>query len=435
MSNPGSILSTSNHVTRRMGPQQSRAIDCQMRVEHEMSRKTIRLIILGIGHAGKSTVMKQLKLLFGVAPTLQERKFMADIIVRQVVRDLQLLIRKAEEFSMQETPFADEALKDMIRDMDPFCRLTPEIWEALRYIWSEVSIQFTWQNRSTFHVNDSLSYFMNNIDRLSQASYIPSQMDLVHAKVSTLGIAQQTFTFNHTDFRITDVGGQRSERRKWVHLFSDVNAILYIAALNDFDRFLEEDARQNALAESMAVFHEMYDSPHLHNVTFFLFLNKIDLFMEKLPRVPVNRPPRSSFLEGFACSAQTMADPDWQSVLDNAEMCEDCGSTSCDWLWLGKTVERLTREYVQADVDRKFASIDPRDIAEYNRAVRKRAYRIFIFQKYGFLGPGVRIDPCDCVCTAIRALWPDPRGEYVGFHKWAAGLGEKDPDASQIIDI
>ncbi|CAM9857422.1 unnamed protein product, partial [Heterosigma akashiwo] len=184
-----------------MGPQQSRAIDCQMRVEHEMSRKTIRLIILGIGHAGKSTVMKQLKLLFGVAPTLQERKFMADIIVRQVVRDLQLLIRKAEEFSMQETPFADEALKDMIRDMDPFCRLTPEIWEALRYIWSEISIQITWQNRSTFHVNDSLSYFMNNIDRLSHASYIPSQMDLVHAKVSTLGITQQTFTYNHTDFK------------------------------------------------------------------------------------------------------------------------------------------------------------------------------------------------------------------------------------------
>jgi len=281
-------LATSNHVTGRMGPEQSRAIDRQMRVEREMSRKTIRLIILGIGHAGKSTVMKQLKLLFGVAPTLQERKFMTDIIVRQVVRDLQLLIRKTEEFSMQETPFADEALKDMIRDMDPFCRLTPEIWEALRYIWSEVSIQFTWQNRSTFHVNDSLSYFMNNIDRLSQASYIPSQMDLVHAKVSTLGIAQQTFTFNHTDFKITDVGGQRSERRKWVHLFSDVTAIMYVAALNDFDRFLEEDARQNALAESMAVFHEMYDSPHLHNVTFFLFLNKIDLFMEKLPRVPVN---------------------------------------------------------------------------------------------------------------------------------------------------
>ena len=38
-----------------------------------------------------------------------------------------------------------------------------------------------------------------------------------------------------------DVGGQRSERRKWIHLFDNVTAILFTVALSDYDMTLVED--------------------------------------------------------------------------------------------------------------------------------------------------------------------------------------------------
>lgn len=38
-----------------------------------------------------------------------------------------------------------------------------------------------------------------------------------------------------------DVGGQRSERKKWIHCFENVNAILFITAMSEFNMVLEED--------------------------------------------------------------------------------------------------------------------------------------------------------------------------------------------------
>ena len=41
--------------------------------------------------------------------------------------------------------------------------------------------------------------------------------------------------------RIVDVGGQRSERKKWIHCFEDVTAILFFVALSAYDLGLREE--------------------------------------------------------------------------------------------------------------------------------------------------------------------------------------------------
>lgn len=38
-----------------------------------------------------------------------------------------------------------------------------------------------------------------------------------------------------------DVGGQRSERKKWIHCFEGVTCIIFIAALSAYDMVLVED--------------------------------------------------------------------------------------------------------------------------------------------------------------------------------------------------
>lgn len=42
-------------------------------------------------------------------------------------------------------------------------------------------------------------------------------------------------------YRLFDVGGQRSERKKWIHCFEDVTAIIFCVAMSEYDQVLHED--------------------------------------------------------------------------------------------------------------------------------------------------------------------------------------------------
>jgi hypothetical protein len=49
------------------------------------------------------------------------------------------------------------------------------------------------------------------------------------------------FTFKNLNFKLFDVGGQRSERKKWIHCFEDVTAIIFCVAMSEYDQVLHED--------------------------------------------------------------------------------------------------------------------------------------------------------------------------------------------------
>lgn len=49
------------------------------------------------------------------------------------------------------------------------------------------------------------------------------------------------YLFRFFTFRLFDVGGQRSERKKWIHCFEDVTAIIFCVAMSEYDQVLHED--------------------------------------------------------------------------------------------------------------------------------------------------------------------------------------------------
>lgn len=84
---------------------------------------------------------------------------------------------------------------------------------------------------------------------------------------------------------MVDVGGQRSERRKWIHCFGDVTAILFCVALSEYDQTLREEDTMNRMKESLLLFDEVCNSHWFRNTTFIVFFNKTDLFAEKIKTV------------------------------------------------------------------------------------------------------------------------------------------------------
>jgi len=94
---------------------------------------------------------------------------------------------------------------------------------------------------------------------------------------------KEEYDINGKRFEIYDVGGQRSQRKKWLPLFDNVTAIIFVAALSEYDQKLQEDRRMNRMTEAMGLFGTIISQDAFAKIPFLLFLNKKDLFEEKLP--------------------------------------------------------------------------------------------------------------------------------------------------------
>merc|ERR1711998_805966 len=95
-------------------------------------------------------------------------------------------------------------------------------------------------------------------------------------------MGQSEFIIKSMDFAMFDVGGQRNERRKWIHCFDNVDAVVFVAALSEFDQVLFEDETMNRLDEAIDLFNQIVNSKWFLTSSLILFLNKKDLFEQKL---------------------------------------------------------------------------------------------------------------------------------------------------------
>lgn len=92
----------------------------------------------------------------------------------------------------------------------------------------------------SWYTKFSTSYF-ENLDRLFAADYIPNDQDILRSRFKTSGIVETSFELGNYTCRMFDVGGQRSERKKWIHCFENVNCLLFLVAISGYDQCLVED--------------------------------------------------------------------------------------------------------------------------------------------------------------------------------------------------
>ena len=167
------------------------------------------------------------------------------------------------------------------------------------------------------------SYF-DSVDRISLPDYVPNDQDVLRSRVKTTGITETTFIIGDLTYRMFDVGGQRSERKKWIHCFENVTTILFLVAISEYDQLLFEDETVNRMQEALTLFDSICNSRWFTKTSIILFLNKIDRFKEKLPVSPMKNyfPDYEGSLVSAAIVSRTFTDfpatggPDYNSACE-----------------------------------------------------------------------------------------------------------------------
>jgi len=257
-------------------------------VDRRRLREEIKLLLLGPGESGKSTIFKQMKIiqLNGGFSTeeLQSYKY---IVYGNCVTQMKVIVNAALKLNLElekaENKKRAERLAKVPSGGDAW---STELGEDIRALWEDKGIQKAYGMRDRhYQLNDSAYYFFDQISRFMQPGYIPSTADVLRARVRSTGIEEAEFKFEDISFRMVDVGGQRSERRKWIHCFDQVTAVIFCVALSEYDQRLREDDTQNRMKESLLLFDEICNSHWFRNTAFVLFLNKVDLFKEKIQKI------------------------------------------------------------------------------------------------------------------------------------------------------
>ena len=138
-------------------------------------------------------------------------------------------------------------------------KITPENAQIISALWNDPAIQKTYEERSSFQISDSTDYFFDpqNLTRISKPGYMPDNMDVLRTRIRTSGIIENSYMVEDSEFLVIDVGGQRTERGKWIYVFADVDAIVYVASLSGYDQKLYEDETQNRMVEALQLFKEI----------------------------------------------------------------------------------------------------------------------------------------------------------------------------------
>jgi len=254
-----------------------------------------KLLFLGSGGSGKSTLFKQLRTIHGEGFLDKDRVGFKDHIYSQVIEQMKNIIECYEELReefpddyghlqlSQQGEKAAEYIDYIRNDMD----VDQNVAENVELLWKEPAIKEIFDARAKLKIDDSSQYFFEEVQRIATRSYIPTDRDILLVRHRTTGVIEQKFEIRGTNFHIFDVGGQRSERKKWIHCFEHVTAVIFVASLSCYDEVMFEDDTTNAMIDSVELFEEICNLRWFIQTAMILFLNKKDLFATKIQKVPL----------------------------------------------------------------------------------------------------------------------------------------------------
>ncbi|TKC42316.1 hypothetical protein EI555_018019 [Monodon monoceros] len=245
----------------------------------------------GTGESGKSTFIKQMRIIHGSGYSDEDRKGFTKLVYQNIFTAMQAMIRAMDTLRIQYVCEQNKVLcsfeqenAQLIRevDVDKVSALSRDQVEAIKQLWQDPGIQECYDRRREYQLSDSARYYLTDIDRIAMPSFVPTQQDVLRVRVPTTGIIEYPFDLENIIFRMVDVGGQRSERRKWIHCFESVTSIIFLVALSEYDQVLAECDNENRMEESKALFKTIITYPWFLNSSVILFLNKKDLLEEKI---------------------------------------------------------------------------------------------------------------------------------------------------------
>ncbi|KAG8869482.1 hypothetical protein FRC20_001348 [Serendipita sp. 405] len=382
----GSCISTASDAD---ASRMHTAAESQLKRTKRQMRKQTKILLLGSGDSGKTTIMKQMRLITDGSFSRHELESYRQLVFANLITGMKAIVESLPEIGLSieddEEAFAAFTMVEHAADIKEGQPFPVEYLEPFRTLWHHPMIRRALPHCHKFAIPDNIHYFYASLDRLFQPNYFPTNQDVIQTRARTVGIIETVFRIPEgglsvsrhvslpqpqgdapktsvtsdvssgmdipgrlnsstseassiaeerwekenkrvtvktksrgdgtgndsglTELRFVDVGqsyllihlslllmtpvisigGQRSERRKWIHCFQDVTAVMFLVPLSGYDQCIIEERSMNQMSDAMTIWEGICTMEWFKDTSLILFLNKEDLFATKLATAPIHR--------------------------------------------------------------------------------------------------------------------------------------------------
>uniref|UniRef100_A0A7S4V5G8 Uncharacterized protein n=1 Tax=Ditylum brightwellii TaxID=49249 RepID=A0A7S4V5G8_9STRA len=331
---PSPAASNHNPADNEKEKANSANIERLLDQDRQKEEGKVKLLLLGAGESGKSTIFKQMRILYGSERNEDELRLYGVVVRSNVIvairklcahlRNLGLEQELDKESNDAQTAWDDaeeedapgmspraaydqliaylvdntatEPIRTAVEGEEDWVGSSPraglqankdaecflEHAEAIKVLWQTDTMKEVWSKRAAVNVIDSHKEYFQDITRIASPDYKPKTQDILLARVRTTQVIMERYKIDGIEFEMYDMGGQRSERRKWINCFDGVDAVIFVAALSEFDQTLAEAKRTNRMVEALELFRSVCNNRAFAKTSIMLFLNKKDIFGEKI---------------------------------------------------------------------------------------------------------------------------------------------------------
>ena len=119
-------------------------------------QQKIKLLLLGAGESGKSTIFKQMKIIYGNPFPVEERSQLVSVVHSNIISNARLLVGACEKIVALEDPSIAKDLAQVPDSEDTL--LDKNVAAILKRLWEDKGAQETWARRAEYHIQDALSW-------------------------------------------------------------------------------------------------------------------------------------------------------------------------------------------------------------------------------------------------------------------------------------
>ncbi|XP_037929348.1 G protein alpha o subunit-like [Teleopsis dalmanni] len=147
----------------RAAIQRSKQIEKNLKEDGIQAAKDIKLLLLGAGESGKSTIVKQMKIIHESGFTPEDFKQYRPVVYSNTIQSLVAILRAMPNLSIQYSNNERESDAKMVfdvcqrmHDTEPF---SEELLAAMKRLWQDSGVQECFSRSNEYQLNDSAKYF------------------------------------------------------------------------------------------------------------------------------------------------------------------------------------------------------------------------------------------------------------------------------------